>query len=92
MRPKVIADDVRVLELIKAKKIVISEVDKAAFTATVKGLIDRVSGGQEMGRPHRPDRLMRSDLLRTRTLRSTAEAARERVRAGNCRLTAEHPA
>ena len=28
---------------------------------------DRVSGRQEMGRPHRPDRLTRSDLLRTRT-------------------------
>ncbi len=46
MRPKVIAGDVRILELIKAKKIVISEVDKAAFTATVKSLTTEFPAGR----------------------------------------------
>ncbi len=46
MRPKVIADDARILELIKAKRITISQVDKAAFTATVKNLPTEFPAGK----------------------------------------------
>ena len=38
LRPKVIADDVRILELAKAKKIAINEVDKDAFRKAIDGL------------------------------------------------------
>lgn len=38
MRPKVLADDKSILEKVKEKKIVISEVDKPAFTAAVKDI------------------------------------------------------
>ena len=38
LRKKVIEDDKRILELVKAKGIVITEVDKDAFRAAVKGL------------------------------------------------------
>mgnify|MGYP006280064859 FL=1 len=38
LRPKVIADDKRILELVKAKNIAINEVDKDAFRATLKGM------------------------------------------------------
>jgi TRAP-type transport system periplasmic protein len=38
LRPKVIADDKRILDLVKAKNIAINEVDKEAFRAAVKGL------------------------------------------------------
>jgi TRAP-type transport system periplasmic protein len=38
LRKKVIDDDKRILELVKAKKIAINEVDKEAFRAAVKGL------------------------------------------------------
>ncbi|OYU48047.1 MAG: hypothetical protein CFE31_13695 [Rhizobiales bacterium PAR1] len=38
LRKKVIDDDKRILELVKAKKIAINEVDKDAFRAAVKGL------------------------------------------------------
>jgi TRAP-type C4-dicarboxylate transport system substrate-binding protein len=38
LRPKVIADDNRILELVKAKKIAINEVDKEAFRAAIKGM------------------------------------------------------
>jgi TRAP-type transport system periplasmic protein len=46
IRPKVIADDAQILEKVKAKKIVISEVDKAAFTQTVKNLINEFPAGK----------------------------------------------
>jgi len=38
LRPKVIADDKRILELTKAKNIAINEVDKDAFRAAIKGM------------------------------------------------------
>ena len=38
LRPKVIADDKRILELVKAKNIAINEVDKDSFRATLKGM------------------------------------------------------
>jgi tripartite ATP-independent transporter DctP family solute receptor len=38
LRPKVIADDKRILELVKAKNIAINEVDKDAFRASLKGM------------------------------------------------------
>lgn len=38
MRPKVIADDVRILEQVKAKNIAINEVDKEAFRKAVDGM------------------------------------------------------
>ncbi len=47
MRPKVIADDVRILEQVKAKKIVITEVDKAAFTASVKNIVVEFPAGKK---------------------------------------------
>ena len=46
MRPKVEEDDRRILELVKQKKIVISEVDKAAFAASVKDLVKEFPAGQ----------------------------------------------
>ena len=46
MRPKVIADDKDILEKVKAKKIVISEVDKGAFAASVKKLVDEFPAGK----------------------------------------------
>ncbi|WP_163500686.1 hypothetical protein, partial [Escherichia coli] len=36
LRPKVIADDAAVMQQVRAKRIVVSEVDKVAFSATVK--------------------------------------------------------
>jgi tripartite ATP-independent transporter DctP family solute receptor len=47
MRPKVIADDKDILEKVKAKKIVISEVDKGAFAASVKKLVDEFPAGKK---------------------------------------------
>lgn len=47
MRPKVIADDVKILEQIKAKKITITEVDKPAFAATVKNLVTEFPAGKK---------------------------------------------
>ena len=38
LRPKVIADDKRILDLVKAKNIAINEVDKESFRATLKGM------------------------------------------------------
>ncbi|PTM40977.1 TRAP transporter substrate-binding protein [Bosea sp. 124] len=38
LRPKVIADDNRILELVKAKKIAINEVDKDAFRKSLEGM------------------------------------------------------
>lgn len=38
LRPKVIADDKRILDLVKAKNIAINEVDKDAFRASLKGM------------------------------------------------------
>jgi TRAP-type transport system periplasmic protein len=38
LRPKVIADDVRILDLVKAKNIAINEVDKDAFRKAVDGM------------------------------------------------------
>jgi TRAP-type transport system periplasmic protein len=45
MRPKVLADDKAILEKVKAKKIVISEVDKAAFTVAVKDIVKEFPAG-----------------------------------------------
>jgi TRAP-type transport system periplasmic protein len=45
IRPKVLADDKAILEKVKAKKIVISEVDKAAFTAAVKDITKEFPAG-----------------------------------------------
>ncbi|WP_375460359.1 TRAP transporter substrate-binding protein [uncultured Enterovirga sp.] len=47
LRPKVVADDKEILEKIKAKKIVISEVDKGAFAASVKKLVDEFPAGKK---------------------------------------------
>lgn len=47
LRPKVIADDARILEQIKAKKVVITEVDKPAFAATVKNLVAEFPAGKK---------------------------------------------
>jgi TRAP-type C4-dicarboxylate transport system substrate-binding protein len=47
MRPKVLADDKTMLENVKAKKIVISEVDKPAFAATVKTLVEEFPAGKK---------------------------------------------
>jgi TRAP-type C4-dicarboxylate transport system substrate-binding protein len=47
IRPKVIADDAQILEKVKAKKIVISEVDKAAFGASVKNLVNEFPAGKK---------------------------------------------
>jgi tripartite ATP-independent transporter DctP family solute receptor len=47
MRPRVVKDDQETLEKVKAKKIVISEVDKAAFAATVKKLVDEFPAGKK---------------------------------------------
>ena len=38
LRPKVVADDSRILALVKEKKIVINEVDKDAFRKTLEGM------------------------------------------------------
>ncbi|WP_439573929.1 TRAP transporter substrate-binding protein [Phreatobacter sp.] len=40
MRPKVIADDNRILQLVKAKNVAINDVDKDAFRATLRGMED----------------------------------------------------
>ncbi|MDB5589677.1 TRAP transporter substrate-binding protein [Enterovirga sp.] len=47
MRPKVEADDKQIMEKIKAKKIVVTEVDKAAFAASVKKLVDEFPAGRK---------------------------------------------
>lgn len=47
LRPKVVADDKEILEKIRAKKIVISEVDKAAFAASVTKLVDEFPAGRK---------------------------------------------
>ena len=47
MRPRVVKDDQETLQKVKAKKIVISEVDKAAFAATVKKLVDEFPAGKK---------------------------------------------
>lgn len=47
LRPKVVADDKDIMEKIKAKKIVISEVDKAAFAASVKKLVAEFPAGRK---------------------------------------------
>ena len=46
-RPKVLADDKVIMEKVKEKKIVISEVDKAAFTAAVKDITKEFPAGQK---------------------------------------------
>lgn len=40
IRPKVIAEDAGIMEKVKAKKVAVNEVDKAAFKATLKGMDD----------------------------------------------------
>lgn len=47
IRPRVIADDAQILEKVKTKKIVVSEVDKAAFTQTVKNLVNEFPAGKK---------------------------------------------
>ena len=47
MRVKVVADDKVILNKVKAKKIVISEVDKQAFAATVKELVTEFPAGKK---------------------------------------------
>ena len=47
MRVKVVADDQVILDKVKAKKIVISEVDKQAFAASVKELVDAFPAGKK---------------------------------------------
>ena len=47
IRPRVIADDAETLVKVKAKKIVISEVDKAAFTQSVRNLINEFPAGKK---------------------------------------------
>jgi TRAP-type transport system periplasmic protein len=46
LRPKVEADDRRILELVKAKNIVISEVDKDAFRQSVGKILDEFPAGR----------------------------------------------
>lgn len=47
IRAKVLADDKVIMDKIKAKGIAISEVDKAAFSATVKDLVKEFPAGQK---------------------------------------------
>lgn len=47
MRVKVVADDKLIIEKVRAKKIVISEVDKGAFAASVKKLVDEFPAGKK---------------------------------------------
>ncbi len=47
IRPRVIADDAEILVKVKAKKIVVSEVDKAAFTHSVRNLINEFPAGKK---------------------------------------------
>ena len=47
MRPKVVADDQAIMEKVRAKKIVVSEVDKPAFAATVKTLVNEFPAGKK---------------------------------------------
>ena len=47
MRPRVLADDKTMLDKVKAKNIVITEVDKPAFAATVKKLVDEFPAGKK---------------------------------------------
>ncbi len=45
MRPKVLADDKAIRDKVAAKKIIITEVDKAAFTASVKDIVKEFPAG-----------------------------------------------
>ncbi|QCI66010.1 TRAP transporter substrate-binding protein [Phreatobacter stygius] len=47
LRPKVIADDTAVMEQVKAKRIMITEVDKAAFAASVRNLVTEFPAGKK---------------------------------------------
>ena len=47
IRPKVVADDADIMAKIKDKKIVVSEVDKGAFAATVKTLVNEFPAGKK---------------------------------------------
>jgi TRAP-type C4-dicarboxylate transport system substrate-binding protein len=47
IRPKVLADDAVTLEKVKAKKIIITEVDKAAFTASVRPIATEFPAGKK---------------------------------------------
>ena len=47
MRPKVVADDQVILDKVIAKKIVITEVDKAAFAASVRTLVNEFPAGKK---------------------------------------------
>lgn len=47
LRPKVVADDKEIQDKIRAKKIVVSEVDKGAFAASVKKLVDEFPAGRK---------------------------------------------
>jgi tripartite ATP-independent transporter DctP family solute receptor len=46
LRPRVVADDATTLEKVRAKRVVVSEVDKAAFAATVKTLVNEFPAGK----------------------------------------------
>lgn len=47
MRPKVVADDADIMAKVRAKKIVVTEVDKPAFTASVRKLVDEFPAGKK---------------------------------------------
>jgi tripartite ATP-independent transporter DctP family solute receptor len=47
LRPRVEADDRRILDLVKAKKIVISDVDKDAFRSSVAKIVDEFPAGKK---------------------------------------------
>jgi TRAP-type transport system periplasmic protein len=47
IRPRVVADDRVTLDKVREKRIVISEVDKAAFTATVRNLTTEFPAGKQ---------------------------------------------
>lgn len=47
LRPKVVADDAEIMAKVRAKKITVSEVDKGAFAATVKNLVNEFPAGKK---------------------------------------------
>lgn len=47
MRPKVVADDAEIMAKVRAKKITVTEVDKGAFSASVKKLVDEFPAGKK---------------------------------------------
>ena len=47
LRPKVVADDAEIMAKVRAKKITVTEVDKGAFAATVKKLVNEFPAGKK---------------------------------------------